>query len=217
MHPYNKVTFWGKSSFGVGDLTVKDAFASGEVMCDPPPGAPTFRANGRRDAQPAQSLVIGRKRFNHNSPVYVPDVPAVLHNVVVLYRRTLMFSYIVSTNQSPGCTSLANGTLAKLEVGGFEIRNIVLIVTAYSPRTPGSAMGFVGVVGGEVAFNSGAGAGAGSGSAGEGSAARLGEVSVGARVKVGPLLDYALLATVINHFIKVQCNSRKNEGSKVCT
>ena len=27
-------------------------------------------------------------------------VPAVLHNVVVLYRRAITFSYIVSTNQS---------------------------------------------------------------------------------------------------------------------
>eukprot|EP00959_Pyramimonas_sp_CCMP1952_P121948 2549362-Pyramimonas_sp.AAC.1 len=33
-------------------------------------------------------------------------MPAVLHNAVVLYRRTITFSYILSTNQSRLCTSL---------------------------------------------------------------------------------------------------------------
>ena len=48
--------------------------------------------------QPA--LVIGRIRVNHNTPVY-QMYRLVLHNVVVLYRRTITFSYIVSTNQTP--------------------------------------------------------------------------------------------------------------------
>ena len=46
-----------------------------------------------RDVQPA---LIGRKGLI-TIPWCVP-VPAVLHNAVVLYRRTIMFSYIVSTN-----------------------------------------------------------------------------------------------------------------------
>ena len=59
-------------------------------------GARADRATHGSDAQPA--LVIGRHWLTTIPRYLSVPVPAVLHNAVVLYRRTITFSYIVSTN-----------------------------------------------------------------------------------------------------------------------
>ena len=42
-----------------------------------------------------------------------------LRNAIVLYRRTITFSYIVSTNQWAGCASLGKGVVGKQPVLGM--------------------------------------------------------------------------------------------------